>query len=198
MDDLIGTQAPQLRLTEAIEAVAYLERAVPGLAAHRLPTSANVDWSVVETELGTAVPADFKLLCSLYPTLDLGDFIRVVAPIPGQEEAWVQGVRDDLEIVAEWCEEGDLAVPVYPYPSPGGLFPWATSLQGDLFLWTTSPTGPGDWAVTVASRNGGWWHYTGGMVQFLADLVTEAVELWGLPSVRAEVTWSFDRDAESR
>lgn len=164
MDDLIGTQAPRLRLTEPSESVAYLERAVPGLAAHQLPMLASVDWGVVETELGMALPADFKLLCSLYPAFDLGDFLRAVTPVPGQEQAWVQGVRDDLEIVAEWCEDAELAVPLCPYPSPGGLLPWATSLQGDFFLWSTSPAGPGEWAVTVASRNGGWWHYTGGMV----------------------------------
>jgi hypothetical protein len=157
-----------------------------------------VDWGVVEAELGTALPADFELLSSLYPAFDLGDFLRVVTPSPGQERAWVQGVRDDLEIVAEWCEDAELAVPLCPYPTSGGLLPWATSLQGDFFLWSTSPAGPGEWAITVASRNGGWWHYTGGMVQFLADLVTGAVELWELPSVPAEVTWAFGRDADSR
>jgi hypothetical protein len=134
------------------------------------------------------------MLCSLYPTFDLGDFLRVAVPIPGREEAWVQGVRDNLEIVAEWCEDAELAVPLYPHPSPGGLLPWGASLEGDFFLWSTNPAQPGDQRVTVASRNGDWWYYTGGMVQFLAELVTGAVEPWGLPSVRAEVTWSHVRD----
>ncbi|MFJ8443370.1 hypothetical protein [Kitasatospora griseola] len=79
--------------------------------------------------------------------------------------------------------------PMHPYPAPGGLLPWAASSQGDFFLWTTSPAGPEDWTVTVASRNGGWWHYTGGAVQFLADLVSGALEPWALPRVRPEITW---------
>ncbi|MFB9558205.1 SMI1/KNR4 family protein [Streptomyces roseoviridis] len=157
-----------------------------------------MDWGLVEAELGLALPADFTLLCTLYPTFDLGDFLRVAAPVPGQEQAWVQGVRDDLDIVAEWCEDAELVVPLRPYPAPGGVLPWATSLQGDFFLWSTSPAGPGEWTVTVASRSGGWWHYSGGAVQFLADLVTGAVEPWGLPSVPAQVTWVLGRDADSR
>jgi hypothetical protein len=77
-----------------------------------------------------------------------------------------------------------------PYPAPGGLLLWGGSNQGDFFLWTTSPTGPEHWTVTVASRNGCWWHYTGGAVQFLADLVSGALEPWGLPQVRPEITWA--------
>ncbi|WP_371103296.1 hypothetical protein [Streptomyces sp. PU_AKi4] len=46
--------------------------------------------------------------------------------------------------------------------------PWAESDGGDKFLWTTNGTDPRQWPVTVASRNGGRWHYEGGAVQFLA------------------------------
>ncbi|MEU0041213.1 hypothetical protein [Streptomyces sp. NPDC006333] len=42
---------------------------------------------------------------------------------------------------AEWCEDADLAVPMHPYPAPGGLLPWSSSSQEDFFLWTTSPAG---------------------------------------------------------
>ncbi|MER7738335.1 SMI1/KNR4 family protein [Streptomyces sp. NPDC096538] len=186
MDDLIGTQAPGCRMTDPAESVAELERLLPGLVAHRPPTPMAIDWPRLESVLGTALPADYKLLCGLYPMFELSDFLRVGGPAPGAEVAWA---TEDLEIVAEWCEDADLAVPLHPYPAPGGLLPWASSNQGDFFLWTTSPAGPQEWTVTVASRNGAWWHYTGGAVQFLAELVSGGLEPWALPTVRPEITW---------
>ncbi|MUT88688.1 SMI1/KNR4 family protein [Streptomyces sp. Z38] len=189
MDDLAGTQAPSgCRLTDPAESVAELERVLPGLAAHRLPTPAGVDWPRLESVLGTALPADYKLLCELYPTFELSDFMCVGGPAPGAEVAWAEDT-EDLEVLAEWCEDADLAVPMRPYPAPGGLLPWSSSNQGDFFLWTTSLAGPQEWTVTVASRNGAWWHYTGGAVQFLADLVSGALAPWALPTVRPEITW---------
>ncbi|WP_285740894.1 SMI1/KNR4 family protein [Kitasatospora phosalacinea] len=189
MDDLVGTQAPCRRLTVPNEAVVELERAVPGLASHRLPVPQSFDWSRLEGELGTALPADYKLLCEYYPRFELSDFMCVSRPMPGEEVAWAHGTHETLEIIAEWCEDADLAVPMRPYPAPGGLLPWGGSNQGDFFLWTTDPAGPEGWIVTVASRNGDWWHYTGGAVQFLADLVSGALEPWALPRVRPEITW---------
>ncbi|PWI19347.1 SMI1/KNR4 family protein [Streptomyces sp. Act143] len=188
MDDLVGTQAPGCRLTDPAESVAELERALPGLEPHRLPTPASIDWPRLEGVLGTALPADYKLLCELYPAFVLSDFILVSGPAPGAEVTWAEDT-EDLEIVAEWCEDADLAIPMHPYPAAGGLLPWATSNQGDYFLWTTSPDGPQEWMVTVASRNGAWWHYAGGAVQFLADLVSGVLEPWALPPVRPEITW---------
>lgn len=184
----MGTQAPGRRLTDPAESVAELEGKLPGLAAHRLPTPVVVDWPRLESVLGTALPADYKLLCELYPAFELSDFLRVGGPTPGAEVAWAEDT-EDLEIVAEWCEDADLAVPMHPYPAPGGLLPWAVSNQGDYFLWTTRPAGPQEWTVTVASRNGAWWHYTGGAVQFLADLVSGVLDPWALPPVRPEITW---------
>ncbi|WP_344627052.1 SMI1/KNR4 family protein [Kitasatospora arboriphila] len=189
MDDLVGTQAPRRRLVGPDEAIVELERAVPGLASRRRPAPQSVDWCQLEGELGTALPADYKLLCEHYPRFELSDFMCVSRPVPGDEVGWVHGTHEELETIAEWCEDADLAVPMHPYPASGGLLPWAVSNQGDFFLWTTTPAGPEAWTVTVASRNGDWWHYTGGAVQFLADLVSGALEPWALPRLRPEITW---------
>ncbi|MFG2819889.1 SMI1/KNR4 family protein [Kitasatospora sp. NPDC048365] len=188
MDDLVGTQAPRRRLASSDEAVVELERAVPDLASHRRPAPQSVDWRRLEGELGTALPADYKLLCEHYPSFELSGFMRVSRPVPGKEVAWVHSAHEELETIAEWCEDADLDDPMYAYPTPGGLLPWATSNQGDFFLWSTSPAGPASWTVTVASRSGSWWHYSGGAVQFLADLVSGALEPWALPRVRPEIT----------
>ncbi|KQV14586.1 MULTISPECIES: hypothetical protein [unclassified Kitasatospora] len=188
MDDFAGTQAPVRRLTDPEEAIAELENSVPNLASLRLQEARSLNWQVVEAELGIALPEDYKLLCERYPALVIGDFLGLGGPDPGGEHSWMQGLRDMLEIIEEWCTDADLAVPLHPYPAPGGLLPWASSNSGDLFLWTTSEAGPAEWTVTVASRSSAWWHYTGGAVQFLADLVGGRVEPWALPTVSPDVT----------
>jgi hypothetical protein len=187
MDDLAGTQAPTRRMTDPAEALTALELSLPGLAALRPAAPRAVNWPVVEAGLGVVLPADYKLLCETYPPIAIGGFLGIGGPEPGCESVWVRALRDELETVAEWCEEADLAVPLRPFPTPGGLLPWAGSTQGDVFLWTTSPAGPQDWTVTVASRNSVWWHFTGGAVQFLAELVGGVLDPWALPEIRAEV-----------
>ncbi|GAA3024725.1 hypothetical protein GCM10020229_40000 [Kitasatospora albolonga] len=186
MDDRIGIQAPHRRMTDPDEAIAELERAVPGFSALRLTVPQTFDWPALEGALGASLPADYKRLCELYPTFVLGDFLSVHYPAAGREQDWPQALQEDLEIVMEWCEDDDPVIPLTPYPAPGGLLPWGSSNQGDFFLWSTNAAGPHEWTVTVASRNGDWWHYTGGLVQFLADLISGALEPWGLPVIRPE------------
>ncbi|MEV6166528.1 SMI1/KNR4 family protein [Streptomyces sp. NPDC052052] len=195
MDDFIGTQEPFRRLHGAVAVVEELERAVPGLASRRRPAPAGINWAAIEADLGAGLPDDYTLLCELFPTFILDDFLLVGGPQPGVESAWVQRTLEELKIVTEWCADADLTVPLQPYPTVGGLLPWAASNEGDIFLWKTVPADPQAWTVTIASRNGGWWHYTGGAVQFLADLVSGAVEPWELPRVCPEVSWLMEASA---
>ncbi|MFI0786255.1 SMI1/KNR4 family protein [Streptomyces lydicus] len=187
MDDaLVGTQLPQRRLTDPSLAMEALEEAVPGLAALRRTAPAGIDWEQAEAGLGVGLPADFKLLGDTYPALVFGDFLAVGFPPVGSEKAWAAD-PDDLEILAEWCADAETSVPLRRFPAPGGLLPWATSFSGDYFLWSTGGDGPDEWTVTVASRNGDWWHYEGGAVQFLAELIGGSLEPWSLPQIRRSV-----------
>lgn len=187
-DDLIGTQTPMRRITEPEEAIAVLERAVPGLTDHRRSEPAALDWALLEEGLGTTLPADYKRLAEWYPTFAVGDFLLVGLPEPGEEHNRLRGIRDDLEgVVQEWWE-ADMSIGLRPHPAPGGLLPWAESNEGDKFLWSTTGDSPQQWLVTIASRNGGWWHYQGGAVQFLAEYCDGTLEPWALPPVDPEVT----------
>ncbi|MDW6060293.1 SMI1/KNR4 family protein [Streptomyces sp. FXJ1.4098] len=186
-DDLIGTQTPARRLTDPDEAIAALERAVPGLAAHRRPEPVALDWAVLEEGLGTTLPADYKRLAEWYPNFVLGDFLLAGLPAPGQERYQLAGIRETLtEDLQDWWEH-DMTAGLRLHPAPGGLLPWAESNQGDMFLWSTTGDGPQDWLVTVASHNGGWWHYAGGAVQFLAELCDGTLEPWELPPIDRDV-----------
>ncbi|TGB02603.1 SMI1/KNR4 family protein [Streptomyces palmae] len=184
----MGIQAPERRITDPEEAIAALERAVPGLVEHRRPAPASVDWRLLEDGLGTPLPADYRRLAEWYPTFALGDFLLVGLPEPGEEGGLLRGVREDLEgVIQEWWE-ADMSIGLRPHPAPGGLLPWAESNEGDKLLWRTTGDDPQHWTVTVASRNGGWWYYEGGAVQFLAEYCAGTLEPWALPPVTAEVT----------
>ncbi|MEU2490770.1 SMI1/KNR4 family protein [Streptomyces sp. NPDC007883] len=183
-DELIGTQTPARRITDPQEALAALESAVPGLRGLRRAEPVVPDRAVLEDGLGTALPADYRHLAEWYPTFALGDFVLVALPEPGGEHHLLHGVRGALDVLADaWLEPRGPA-----HPAPGGLLPWAESNESDKFLWTTAGDTPQDWIVTVASRGGGWWHYAGGAVQFLAEYAGGTLEPWALPSLVPEVT----------
>ncbi|MGW7309276.1 SMI1/KNR4 family protein [Streptomyces sp. NPDC054835] len=182
MDDaLVSTQTPQRRITDPEEALALLERAVPGLTDLRRPARAVIDWTGFEEGLGTRIPADFKYLAEWYPTFDIGGFLLVRLPEPGEESRMLQGTRDALEVLAaSWL---DPRLGMLAHPEPGGLLPWGESCDSDKFMWSTTGPTPQDWVVTVASCGGAWWHYGGGAVQFLAEYSTGMLEPWGLPPI---------------
>ncbi|MEU9087255.1 hypothetical protein [Streptomyces sp. NPDC048357] len=85
MEELIGTQKPVRRILDPDEAIAALERAVPGLVALRRPKPAVFDWRAVEEGAGRALPSDFKSLAEWYPAFGLDDFLVVMLPWPGEE-----------------------------------------------------------------------------------------------------------------
>ncbi|MDH2393427.1 SMI1/KNR4 family protein [Streptomyces sp. HNM0663] len=186
-DDLIGTQTPERRITDPEEALRLLEQVLPDLAAHRRPQPAPIDWTLVEGRLGTGLPTDYKRLAEYYPSFALShEYLGVGLPSPGSELE-LDGTTEALEIVHDWYED-DMSIGLQPHPAPGGLLPWTSSVEGDLFLWITAGSTPDDWPVTVATRGGEWWHYAGGAVQFLAELASGTIEPWGLSRIDADVT----------
>ncbi|QKW06562.1 SMI1/KNR4 family protein [Streptomyces sp. NA04227] len=185
-DDPIETQTPKRRITDPAEALAALERAVPGLADHRRSAPAVLDWALVEESLGTALPSDYKHLAEWYPTFAIGDYILVSLPEPGEEPLAHRGFQSALEVLVDASLEPDLGL--LAYPAPGGLLPWSESDESDKFMWSTAGETPQEWFVTVAGRGGAWWHYEGGAVQFLAELCDSTLEPWGLRIFDPEVT----------
>ncbi|MFK0256164.1 hypothetical protein [Streptomyces sp. NPDC090445] len=188
MEEFLGVQRPARRILDADEAVAALERVVPGLVVLRRREPAVYDWTAAEDALGTALPADFKRLCEWYPAFVLDDFMSAGLIHSGQETDLARQIREERE----WWASGAYGDLLPAGLVPGGLSSWGESMEGDRFLWTSVAEGPEHWLVTVCSRNGPWWHYEGGMAQFLAELCAGTLEPWALPTVRPEVTGWFD------
>ncbi|WP_316745414.1 hypothetical protein [Streptomyces sp. MK7] len=166
------------------EAIAALEGAVPGLVELRRQEPGVFDWSAVEEGLATALPSDFKSLAEWYPAFELDDFLGVFVPWPGEEGEWVTATDEEhRERDSDYPAE-----PSRPELVSTNLMSWGGSKEGDQFFWSVLGDDPEHWPVTVCSRNGAWWHYAGGMVQFLAELCDGTLDPWALPPVRPEVT----------
>ncbi|MFB7109438.1 hypothetical protein [Streptomyces sp. NPDC056190] len=138
-----------------------------------------MDWAVLEADLGTALPSDFRSLAEAYPILVVDDFLSVSVPRPGAEASWAFESRED-EVLQDLYEMGDTEGYV-PFPQPGGLISWAQSNSGDSFYWRTSPADPDAWPVVVRGDNGDWSEFPVGAVEFLAGVYGRTIDVPGMP-----------------
>ncbi|MFF3608480.1 hypothetical protein [Streptomyces sp. NPDC002463] len=160
--------------------VEELEAVLPSMTPWRVPGGRGVDWVALEAGLGTALPSDFRSLAEAYPVLVVDDFLTVSVPRPGTEALWASEAGDD-EILQDLFETGDTEDYV-PFPRPGGLIAWASSVSGDTFYWKTSPAAdPDAWPVVVRGDNGDWSEFPVGAVAFLAGVYGRTVEVGGMP-----------------
>ncbi|MFI6880152.1 SMI1/KNR4 family protein [Streptomyces sp. NPDC050400] len=156
-----------------------LEAALPSMTRWRVPGGRSVDWGVLEGDLGSRLPSDFRALAEAYPVLVIGDFLTVSLPVSGAEAAWASEAGDD-EILQDLYEMEDMEDYV-PYPQPGGLIAWAESNAGDTFYWRTSPADPDAWTVVVRTDNADWIEFPVGAVEFLAGVYGRTIDVPGMP-----------------
>ncbi|MFD3663560.1 hypothetical protein ACFWVF_23740 [Streptomyces sp. NPDC058659] len=159
--------------------VEELEAALPSMTRWRVAGGRSVDWAVLEADLGTALPSDFRSLAEAYPVLLIDDFLVVSVPRPGTEASWASESRND-EILQDLHEMGDTEDYV-PFPQPGGLLGWASSHSGDSIYWRTSPSDPDAWPVVVRGDNGDWSEFPVGAVEFLAGVYRRTIHVPGMP-----------------
>jgi hypothetical protein len=107
----------------------------------------NVNWAEVESELGLTLPTSFKEYIALYGGSNWFDLYGVLYPDPrepkGRYVEYVRGLLRDVSdagIVDDGCTL---------YPEPGGLFPFATSSDGDYYFWRTEGPDPDRWPIMV-------------------------------------------------
>ncbi|MFS8101710.1 SMI1/KNR4 family protein [Lentzea alba] len=143
-------------------------KAVLGEAGEPAP---EVDWAAVESDLGTALPTDYRVLVDNYRVLNIGDFLSVFRPVGGEDEFSLRefadqtltnfrGLREDLP--------SDFPHPLYP--EPGGLLPWGVTDNNDFLCWLVQGE-PDQWPVVVTDV-GNWWTHHGNMQSFLVGVLT--------------------------
>ncbi|OIK24211.1 SMI1/KNR4 family protein [Streptomyces malaysiense] len=159
-----------------------------------------VDWQLVESDLGIALPEDYKELARYFGP---GEFVPYfVLLVPGVASPALE-LRRNLarwqRLEAEGRVEGGGFPPFRYFPEPGGLLPWGNSPHGEVYYWETIGE-PDAWPVVVCAASGPhFYRFQGGVVDFVHELLTEGLDIPFLPSlheINAEAALDPDFDDE--
>ncbi|GHA14319.1 hypothetical protein GCM10010329_41520 [Streptomyces spiroverticillatus] len=156
-----------------------LERTLPAIRQYRAMQRQTVNWDFISAELGTMLPTDFMSLSEEYTPLVIGDFLALQTPIPGRESSYVRGIRRLLGDLESLVGSG-MAHGYVDHPNAGGLLPWGSSNEGDLFYWRTNVDSPDSWGIVVSGHNDDWNSFNGSLTDYLSGLVSGLVDPDGL------------------
>jgi hypothetical protein len=117
--------------------IAELLIAVP---APQSPTYSGTagDWGLIERILGTELPEDYKNLINVYGT---GSFFNFLSPLsPFAPFSTGLNLLSNAKQLLSAYESGRKEFPEYSppfeaYPHSCGVFPWATTVNGDVIFW---------------------------------------------------------------
>jgi hypothetical protein len=147
-----------------------------------VPHGATGDWDAVESELGLALPADFKAAIELYGAGYFAEFITLLTPFgPDLLRPLARRLLTDEQSFRAAHPD---RCPYPFYPEFGGLLPWAGTDNGDRLCWLTA--GEPDTWTTVAWNPRGWYYeaFDMGAVEFLCGWLTGRVSTTVFPDAR--------------
>lgn len=148
------------------------------------PFETRGDWELVERQVGTPLPADYKWFIEKYGTGEIcRGFTAVLNPFADLKRYNFLAVS---ERILRGCREVQEYFPNPVYPEPGGILPWAANQSQNSLFWLTRGE-PENWGIEVHT-----WDPDGqqteirvyenmGMVQFLVKLLTEILPSGEIP-----------------
>jgi hypothetical protein len=154
------------------------------LAGVSLAGDTAYDWDEIEDDLGTRLPADYKLLAQAFPGGWFRQFVRPAKPARQYGDGpWLLGewAAGKIEGLRQWRAQGDGTVPYPVYPEPGGLLLWGGLRDGGYACWLTSPREPEGWPVVIASSHcgGHWERFDGTVCEFLTEVAAARYDASG-------------------
>jgi hypothetical protein len=140
------------------------------------------DWPAVERELGTRLPADYKMLAECFPAGWFRGFVSVLPPVgTDYEGTLVDYARGELDALRELRESGEASFPYPLFPEPNGVLPWGCLATAGIACWLTGPGDPDEWTVVLATEEGAYWDdpFDGSASEFLISVVTATYDASG-------------------
>lgn len=133
-------------------------------------------WDVVERQLRTRLPQDYKDLIRLYGWGQFVGHFRLFHPIePSGSNSLVPAVLRIQRSLAD-----DPTVPIYP--RPGGLLACGLTYNGEYICWLTRGATPEEWPIVVwdvRPRSGEEFKtFECDLTDFIADILTTGVFPW--------------------
>jgi hypothetical protein len=133
------------------------------------PVRPLVDWPATEAELRLPLPSDYRAFIDRYGAGSVDDVIHIYHPttglvLPEQAERHLRLAREDRD-------EDPEAYPYPLWPEPGGLFPFARTMDRCYFYWRTTDADPDGWSTALTEAHYDWWEHPTGMAAFLVDVL---------------------------
>ena len=135
---------------------------------------ADVDWDLAERQAGSRLPADYKALVEMYGPGSWDGFLHVFQPMCENQHIDLARQQEP----ALWALDY-LQVRGEPMPYPlSELMAVAGTDNGDTVYWLERPhEDPDAWTIVVNEARGPEWvAYDGGLVAFLADVLSRAFQ----------------------
>ena len=158
------------------------------LRAHVAPPAEPVEaadperWPEIEKAMATALPADYKELLATYGSGLFDEVLWLFSPFAPPGDGNLVDERD--RVLADYAQSRRRFpdhYPLPPWPEPGGVLPLGRSDTGNELYWVTEGA-PDDWPVALfGSRSPRSEVHQGGIVAFLADLVSGRLRTSLLP-----------------
>lgn len=165
-----------------VDAAECLE-GLAALAGVTLSGGTAYDWAGIEADLGTRLPADYKLLAEVFPS---GWFRQFVRPRkPSRPAGGAQRFLDEFPArqaatLRRWRAEGQVSFPYPVYPDSGGLLLWGSIRNGGYALWLTGAGEPQDWPVVLTSQQCDHWErFDGTVCEFLTEVAAARYDARG-------------------
>ena len=139
-------------------------------------------WEIVEEQLGTRLPDDYKRFLEAFGISTINGFLVVLAPLSSSQHVdLLKCGRIELEAYETSKREFPKYYRDEVYPTPCGILPFAITENGEVLYWRTVGN-PEQWTVTVyESRGPKKFDFNGGVTEFLVAVLTGEIECDVLP-----------------
>lgn len=147
-----------------------------------IDTGTENDWMAVNRALGLRPPEDYVYFIKSYGTGAINDFLWVLNPFATNPN--LNLLREVPSLLFGLRELREKYPDDFPYPlyfEPGGLLPWGTSIDGDIFCWLTRGV-TGRWTTVTIPRHSTVEHFDGPMTTFLALAITGRLQSEAIPN----------------
>jgi len=127
----------------------------------------SIDWSEVETKIGSPLPPDYRAFIDRFGFGKIDDFIHVFTPYGPTQ--WVDLIWRSSDH-AEWHYFRGEIHP--PFPAAGGLLHFAGTDNGDAIYWKTDRD-PLQWSIVIYEGRGPDFEvFEMPMTAFLAEVLS--------------------------
>jgi hypothetical protein len=108
-------------------------------------------WDVIEAELGTPLPQDYKDFVRLYGCGEFMEFLTIHVPRSRSRYVRLEAEAHAVTKLAGELVDDGRPFPYPFWPTPGGLLACGKTGNGDSLFWLTRGS-PDDWTIVVWGR----------------------------------------------